>query len=256
MKLGERVEKAYKLLAIQENISNNEAKQLIDSGFVFSSGKKVLIARGLMNTNSKFVLKNINKPSILFEDENLIAINKPYGVTSEKISQIYNNTLLHRLDKDTSGVLLLVKNDKFAELAKNEFRAQNVEKIYLAAVKGIVSDELYIDEPILTIKGKGGAFSKLSKDGKSAITQVYPLMIVSKKSLVKVSIRTGRTHQIRVHLASAGYGIIGDEKYGKNQSDRMFLHSYSIKLFDYYFIAPVPTEFNSLGFEVSKNMKI
>lgn len=250
------MEKAYKLLAAQEGISNNEAKELIDSGLVFAQGKKVVIARALMSPTTKFSIKNAAKPKIIFEDENLIAINKPYGTTSEKISEMFKFPLLHRLDKETSGVLLLVKNDEFALRAKAEFKKLAVEKNYIAVVKGLVGDEVFIDEPILTIKGKTGAISKLSKDGKQAISEVYPLMIVGKKSLVKVSIKTGRTHQIRVHLASIDFPIIGDEKYGKNTSDRMYLHSYSIALLGYSFVAPIPSEFGSFGFEISQKMKI
>ena len=82
-------EKAYKILAKQKNISNNEAKELIDSGLVYAKGQKVMIARALMSENTKFNVEEMPKPSVIFEDENLIAINKPAAITSEKISQIY-----------------------------------------------------------------------------------------------------------------------------------------------------------------------
>ena len=185
-------EKAYKILAKQKNISNNEAKELIDSGLVYAKGQKVMIARALMSENTKFSVEEMPKPSIIFEDENLIAINKPATITSEKISQIYKFPLLHRLDKDTSGVLLLVKNNEFAALAINEFKKMKVEKIYVAAVRGIMSEEVVVNEPILTIKNKNGAFSKISKDGKEAISEISPLMVTGKKTLVKVAIKTGR----------------------------------------------------------------
>lgn len=249
-------EKAYKILAKQKNISNNEAKELIDSGLVYAKGQKVMIARALMSENTKFSVEEMPKPSVIFEDENLIAINKPAAITSEKISQIYKFPLLHRLDKDTSGVLLLVKNDEFASLAINEFKKMKVEKIYVAAVRGIMSEEVVVNEPILTIKNKNGAFSKISKDGKEAISEISPLMVVGKKTLVKVAIKTGRTHQIRVHLASLNLPIVGDEKYGKNSANRMFLHAYCITLLDYKFKAPIPREFNSLGFELSNKFEI
>ena len=131
-------EKAYKILAMQLNISNNEAKDLIDSGLVFAKGQKVAIARALMNVNTKFSVQETSKPSVIFEDENLLAINKPAFITSEKISQMYKFPLLHRLDKETSGVLLLVKNEEFAKRAIEEFKHMRVEKIYVAAVRGIL----------------------------------------------------------------------------------------------------------------------
>lgn len=250
------MEKAYKVLAKQEGISNNEAKLLIDSGLVFAKGKKVLIARALISPATKFNIKNAGRAEIIFEDENLIAVNKPYGTTSEKISEMFKAPLLHRLDKETSGVLLLVKNDEFAAIAKAEFKKLLVDKNYVAIVKGIVSDDILINEPIITIKGKNGAMSKISKDGKTAISEVYPIMVVGKKSLVKVNIKTGRTHQIRVHLASVDLPIVGDEKYGKNASERMYLHAYSISILGYNFTAPIPKDFNAFGFEILQKMKI
>ena len=86
-------EKAYKILAKQKNISNNEAKELIDSGLVYAKGQKVMIARALLSENTKFSVEEMPKPSVIFEDENLIAINKPAAITSEKISQIANITM-------------------------------------------------------------------------------------------------------------------------------------------------------------------
>ncbi|MBN7288595.1 MULTISPECIES: RluA family pseudouridine synthase [Campylobacter] len=249
-------EKAYKILAMQLNISNNEAKDLIDSGLVFAKGQKVAIARALMNVNTKFSVQETSKPSVIFEDENLLAINKPAFITSEKISQMYKFPLLHRLDKETSGVLLLVKNEEFAKRAIEEFKHMRVEKIYVAAVRGILSEDTRVSEPILTIKSKGAAISKISKDGKEAISDITPLMVVGKKTLVKVAIKTGRTHQIRLHLASIDAPIIGDEKYGKNRAKRMYLHSYFIALLGYKFKADVPKDFNELGFEISNKFDI
>ena len=83
-------EKAYKILAKQKNISNNEAKELIDSGLVYAKGQKVMIARALMSENTKFSVEEMPKPNVIFEDENLIAINKPAAVTSEKSAKCIN----------------------------------------------------------------------------------------------------------------------------------------------------------------------
>ncbi|CAD7286494.1 RluA family pseudouridine synthase [Campylobacter suis] len=249
-------EKAYKLLALQENISNNEAKALIDDGLVFAKGQKVLIARGLMSDTTKFSVQKQPKPNVIFEDENLLVINKPAFITSEKISQMYKFPLLHRLDKETSGVLMLVKNDEFQKNAIEEFKKMRVKKVYLAIVKGIVSEDMTINEPILTIKTKGGAHSKISKDGKEAISHVAPLMVVGKKSLVKIAIDTGRTHQIRVHLSSLNHPIVGDEKYGKNRANRMYLHSYLVEFLGYKFRADLPSEFSEFGFEISRKFEI
>ena len=106
-------EKAYILLAKQENISNKKAKELIDRGLVYAQDKKLKIARGLMPINTKFKLLNLPKPKKIFEDENIIVIDKPPYITSEEIAKMFNTKLLHRLDKETSGILVLVKNKDF-----------------------------------------------------------------------------------------------------------------------------------------------
>lgn len=249
-------EKAYKLLALQEGISNNEAKELIDAGLVSAKGQKIAIARALMSVGTKFSVQKMPRPSVIFEDENLIAIDKPAFLTSEKISEIYKFPLLHRLDKETSGVLLLVKNDEFKKRVIDEFKKMRVNKVYVAILRGIISQKITINEPILTIKTKNGAHSKLSKDGKEAISEISPLMIIGKKSLVKVIIKTGRTHQIRLHASAINAPILGDEKYGKNSADRMFLHAYEIAFLGYKFNSKIPNDFNKLGFEIPDKFEI
>ncbi|BAF70613.1 RluA family pseudouridine synthase [Nitratiruptor sp. SB155-2] len=238
-------EKAYKVLAQQLGISNKKAKELIDRGLVYVGDKKVVIARGLIDTDTKFRIKRIEKPEILFEDEKILAINKPAHITSEEIKEDSGYELLHRLDKETSGVLLLVKNEAFRKKAIEEFRKSRVYKEYVAWVEGIVAEPYEIDYPILTIKKDGKAKSRLSASkGKPAKTYVEPLEIHGKKSKVKAVIETGRTHQIRVHLARTDHPILGDTLYGGKPWKRMMLHAKRIKLFDYEFEAPEPKDFD------------
>jgi len=236
-------EKAYKLLAIQEGISNNEAKELIDAGLVSAKGQRIAVARAMMSAATKFNVQKLPRPSVIFEDENLIAVDKPAFLTSEKVSETYKFPLLHR-------------HEEFQKKAIEEFKNCRVKKEYVAAVKGIVSEEFSVNEPIITLKNKGGAFSKISPNGKEAFSHVTPVMVAGKKSLVKVEIKTGRTHQIRVHLNHAGYGIVGDEKYAKNKSARMYLHAYKIELLGYKFRSNLSSDFNRLGFEISRNFEI
>ncbi|EJK6279481.1 RNA pseudouridine synthase, partial [Campylobacter jejuni] len=109
-------EKAYKLLALQEKISNREAKDLIDKGCVFSYGKKVVVARALMSDKARFNVIKAKNPQIIFEDDKIIAINKPYAYVSEDLEKKFNAKLLNRLDKETSGVILLCKDEDFRKL--------------------------------------------------------------------------------------------------------------------------------------------
>lgn len=236
-------EKAYKVLAIQEKISNAKAKQLIDDGLVSYAGKQLEVARAVISTNAKLVVAKQDVKTI-FEDDNLIAFNKPYGLNSDFFTD-KKYKLLNRLDKQTSGVILACKNEEFRKKAINEYKNHKVLKVYIAVVKGIISEEIIINEPILSIKTENGAFSKISPKGDEAITYVRPLLISGKKTLVEVKIITGKTHQIRLHLAHIGHGVVGDSKYEGNNSKRMFLHAYYNGIFDYKIIAKPDKSFYS-----------
>ncbi|MCI6988482.1 MAG: RluA family pseudouridine synthase [Campylobacter sp.] len=242
-------DKLYKVLAIQENISNNEAKSLVDKGLVFYKGKKVSIARALVDMDARFRIIKPQKLRIIFEDESVLAVDKPAFITCDELEKEFKLKLLHRLDKETSGVLVFAKTEEFRTKAIKEFKNLNVKKLYFAAVKGVVGESFEINEPILTSKNSGIATSKVDKNGKFAISMVEPYMVSGKKSLVKVSIKTGRTHQIRVHLAYAGFPVIGDEKYGKNSAKRVYLHSYEMEILGYKFKAKLSQDFKELGFE-------
>lgn len=232
------MDKAYKVLSSIENISNRKAKEMLDLGIVFSNGKKIK-ASELISLDSTFKILKTENPEIIFQDSNILAINKPAFLDSAHLTKIYKNwILLNRLDKYTSGMILLVKeNDNFRHLAIKEFKNELVYKEYLALVKGIVPEELTINKHIATTKGDY-AISKIDyKLGKSALTQIIPLEIINKNTLLKIIIKTGRTHQIRIHLSSINHPILGDNLYGKIPYKRLMLHSHKIKLLDYEFCA-------------------
>lgn len=250
-----KTEKAYKLLATQEGISNRAAKDLIDDGLVYTRGQKVTLARQEIPVEASFKVEAVEKPRVIFEDENLLVLDKPAFVLSEQLSKSYGYPLLHRLDKETSGVLMLIKNEEYGKRAIEAFKRQDVEKIYLAIVGGRFIEPLELDAPIATLKGKGGAYSKVSATGKDAYTLVEPLLVEGKHALVKVSIKTGRTHQIRVHLKHAGFPIVGDDKYGGKKADRVFLHAYRVGILGHIFESPLPSVFKVFGFH-SKSINI
>jgi 23S rRNA pseudouridine1911/1915/1917 synthase len=248
-------EKAYILLAKQEDISNRAAKELIDRGLVFAKDKKIKIARSMLPENTKFKVLRFPKPKKIFEDENLIAVDKPPFITSEEVSKIFGYDLLHRLDKETSGILILVKNEKFKKEAIKEFKKQNVYKEYIAWVSGIVAEPMKIDLPIKIIKTKSKAFAKISTDGEDAITSIEPILAFRTKSKVKAVIHTGRTHQIRAHLKAIEHPIIGDEKYGGISFKRVMLHHHKFKIFDYNFTSPEPSDFKMQEEQMGKRGK-
>jgi len=241
------MEKAYKLLAKQKEISNKRAKELIDRGLVYVLDKKVKIARANMPEDTKFRVVDIDKIDIIYQDENIVAINKPALLDSYELLNAIddkNIKLIHRLDRDTSGVLLLAKNEEFLKKAIEAFKARKVEKKYVAWIEGRFFEEAIIEVPISTFKRGGKAFSKIDKKkGKKAITVVKPLEIQGKKSKVEIEIKTGRTHQIRVHLAYIGHPIVGDERYGSvTNSKRILLHAKYISLLGYEFEAEEPRD--------------
>ncbi len=241
------MEKAYKLLSVQENISHKKAKALIDLGLVSIGGKKLSVARKELPKNTRFSVQKVEKPGVIFEDENILALFKPPFIESYDLLSFFNKgwVLLHRLDKETSGVILLVKeNSEFHLKAKKAFKNRAVKKEYLALAQGIIEEEREINAPILTFKTTK-AFSKISKKGQEAVTIITPLKIINKKTLLKVGIKTGRTHQIRVHLKHINHPIIGDTIYGDSQhsAKRLMLHAHKIALLGYEFEAIPPKEF-------------
>ncbi len=232
---GQYGEKAYKLLALQHNISLNKAKDLIDSGRVSIKGKRLEIARTLLPTKTHFEV--LEAPcAILFEDEQIIALDKSVGIESYSLLKLYPHCkLINRLDKDTSGVILLAKNEKIRQTAIMAFRQKQVEKVYFALIEGKLYDEIIIEKKISTQKDSK-AKSHIDKDGLTAQSKVIPLQILEQKTLVSVYIPTGRTHQIRIHLASIKHPIIGDIIYNKTskiKAKRLMLHCHKTALLGY-----------------------
>lgn len=245
-------EKAYKLLAKQENISNSKAKDLIDKGLVRVGNRKISIARGEIRSDTRFIVKKIEKIKVIFEDNDILAVDKPAFLTADEVAKKFpKSILLNRLDKETSGVMMFAKNEEFRVKAIKEFAQHKVYKEYVAIVEGKFIEQLEINEPITTLKKGGVAKSKIDYlHGKEAKTTIYPLFVEGNKSKVKVVIESGRTHQIRVHLAYADFPIIGDALYGKVVSNvtRVLLHSKVTKIFDYCFEAKEPREFTVYEF--------
>lgn len=181
---------------------------------------------------------------ILYQDENVLVIDKPAGIVVDDIPR-----RVHRLDKDTSGVCLLAKNDESLEFLQKQFQERKVKKKYLALVVGNLKEQEGTIETLLgrspKDRKKQRAFlpfgpDALKKGKRLAITEYRVLERYTDKknyyTLVEVVPKTGRKHQIRAHLAYIGYPIAGDKMYGfKNQPcppslKRHFLHASYLKI--------------------------
>lgn len=206
---------------------------------------------------------------VLLEDEHLIAINKPAGVAVHGGSGVSFGVieqlrmahpaarfleLVHRLDRETSGILLVAKKRSALKNLQDQFRERQTGKTYLAMVRGQWPAKLKVlDKPLHKYLLDGNdaqagerrvkVVSRDDPDGMPSVTLVKVRASSSAYSLLEVTIKTGRTHQIRVHLASEGYPILGDDKYGDfelNKSlarasaqpglKRMFLHAWRLQL--------------------------
>ncbi len=188
-------------------------------------------------------LKAQNIPvDIIYEDQDIIVVNKPKGMVVHPANGNPDGTLVnaimaickdslsgiggeirpgivHRLDKDTSGIIIVAKNDKAHIHLSEQIKEHQVKKTYIALVRGIVKEnEATINMPIGRSE-KDRKKMAVTKKGKEAITHFKVIQRYDKYTLLQVNIETGRTHQIRVHLSQIGYPIVGDEVYsnGKNE---------------------------------------
>jgi len=207
---------------------------------------------------------------VIYKDENIIVINKPSGLavqggtnTSRHIDGMLDALrfekeekprLVHRIDKDTSGILILARNRKWADLLTKAFREHQLQKTYLALVTNTPSSEY---GEIKASLEKIGERVQVTQEGKHALTRYEVIDNVgSKFALLLAEPLTGRTHQIRAHLEYIGSPIIGDNKYfGREKrekyssiSDKLHLHSYKIDLSALYnkkciITAPLPEYF-------------
>jgi len=239
-------EKAYKLLAIQEGVSNSNAKSMIDRGLVYVGNKKVMIARGEIDEKTVFRIQKVERAKTIFENDDIIVVDKPAHVNSDEIERQFKPAvLLHRLDRETSGVLMLVKNEDFRQRAIKEFRDDKVYKEYIAWVEGIMTEPIDVDKAITTQKKNNKAYSNVSPKGKPARTEFFPDIVSAKKTKVKCIIHNGRTHQIRVHARYIDHPIVGDEQYGGRRAKRVMLHAHKVRLLGMEFVAKEPKSFTT-----------
>ncbi|MFW5991891.1 MAG: RluA family pseudouridine synthase [Halanaerobiaceae bacterium] len=217
------------------------------------------------------------KLNIIYEDNDIIVVNKQPGLIVHPVPGNRTHTLVnallaytdnlsgingikrpgivHRLDKNTSGALVVARNDKSHHFLVEQFKKREVKKIYHAIVKGnIVHEKGTIEAPIGRNQNNRKKMAVTDKNSKNAVTHFSVLERFGDYTYVKVKLDTGRTHQIRVHFSYMGHPILGDEKYGKRKKSakRQMLHAYILGLSHpntgkwMEFKAPLPADFKSV----------
>lgn len=262
--VGKRID-AY-ISSKDEQISRTAVQRLIEEENILVNGNKTK-ASYKVQKNDRIEIQEVKPKEIelkaqdiplevIFEDKDIIVINKPKGlvvhpavgnpdgtlvnaimaICKESLSGIGGEIrpgIVHRLDKDTSGVLIVAKNDTAHINISEQIKNHETEKTYVALVRGIVKEnEATINMPI----GRSNKDRKkmaVTRDGKNAITHFKVLKRYEKYTLLEIKIETGRTHQIRVHLSHIGYPVVGDYTYSNGKNDfnveGQMLHSKKIK---------------------------
>ena len=276
-------ERIDKYLASITDLSRETITKMIDSEYILVNGKKVKasykpvlgdkidIKEGFVK-DTKIDAKKLDL-DIVYEDEYLMVINKPSGLVVHPGSGNKDNTLVnglmyytknlsdigdsdrpgivHRLDKDTSGLMLVAKENKTHEILAEEFKKHNIHREYIALVDGVIEvSRGTIDAPIKRSKENYQKMT-VASGGKKAITNFEVIKRYKNNTLIRLVLETGRTHQIRVHMAYIGYPIHNDPVYNKKVSTSFgqFLHSEYLKFIhpitkkELEFRCPLPDEF-------------
>ncbi len=245
-----------------DDLSRAHALKLIEAGFAEVNGQLELKGKRIVKEGDEIVLK-IPEPQptelkaenipldIVYQDEWLAVINKQQGLTVHPANNVYSGTLVnallwhlkdlsgingdlrpgivHRLDKDTSGLMVVAKNDAAHIELSRQIAAKECRRIYWALLEGVVKEDSgRVDKPIGR-SPKDRKLMALRPDGRSAVTLYRVLERFEKNTLAEFELKTGRTHQIRVHAKFLGHPVVGDKAYGyKNQRfklDGQLLHA-------------------------------
>lgn len=254
------------------------ADKLIENGKVSVNGSIVFKKSYLVKTNDEVLAEtdflNIKQDSIdipiIYKNDEIIVINKPAGLLTHSKGEFNSEAtvaswlkpylkedindrsgIVHRLDRGTSGIMICALNLKTQKYLQSQFANRKVKKVYLAVVKGELNPkQAIIDMPIERNPKKPQTF-RVGAQGKSALTEYSSVKSNQKYTLVKLMPATGRTHQLRVHLSKINFPIVGDNLYGGEPSNRLYLHALSLGINipgcpKHYFTTKIPMEFNKL----------
>ncbi len=251
--------------------------------FMLAKDDIVMIAPAPVRKITKNSKNDLQKLDIIFENDELIAINKPSGllsiasdrekeITAYRLLMDYVRTkdphnriyVVHRIDKDTSGVLIVAKNERIRDALQDHWNDIVKFRGYYAIVEGNVEEKKKTIKSWLREASTNLMYSSRKPgDGKESITHYQVIKEIDGYSLLDVNIDTGRKNQIRVHMKDIGHNIIGDERYGstKNPLNRLGLHAYALEFIHpitkkvMRFETPMPNEFVSMFGVKQKQLK-
>lgn len=244
---------------LEENLDmpKRNIKNYLKNGAIYVDGVRTtkfnypVVNQSIINIDTSLKDKSKIPFDIIFEDENIIVVDKPSGLLTiatakEKEETVYHIVreylkiknkhakvfIIHRLDKDTSGVLILAKN----EYAKNVFQKEWNELVktrsYIAIVHGVLEKKQRTLINYLKETKTNLVYISKNKDGKEAITSYKVLKENNNYSKLQIEIKTGRKNQIRVQLANINHPIVGDKKYGNDDEKRLFLHANKLVVYN------------------------
>ena len=249
-----------------ENISRSRFSKMIKSGDVLVNGKSEKASyKVTFGDKIEFEIKEDEKINILpqnlsldivYEDENMLVVNKPSGMLTHPTIQETENTLVnallyyckdnlsdlngdfrrgivHRLDRNTSGLLMIAKNNKTHEYLAQEIKNRNITKKYLAVVKGNIKDDFGIINQPVGRNPKNPLKMCVTDDGKPSLTEYKVLERFKECTYVELNLKTGRTHQIRVHMSYIKHPVLNDSLYGGTglniKTQEQVLQSYKLE---------------------------
>lgn len=250
-----RLQKLLRTKQIKVDGARAEANTRLETGQEvrvppLDNEKKEIIHNTISERDARYI-----EDMVIYRDENIVVLNKPSGLAVQggtntlrhidgllealKFGNEEKPKLVHRIDKDTSGVLVLARNRKMADTLTRAFREHSLQKTYLALARGVPAKEIgEIKAPLEKVDGR----VQVLEGGKPAVTEYEVIDSVSDKfALISASPLTGRTHQIRAHLEYIGAPILGDDKYFGTERmknslfiNKLHLHAYKIDLSSVY----------------------
>lgn len=287
---GERIDK---YLALNTDYSREFIGKMIKDGFIKVNDKSVKASYKVClddvididesyKTESNIEAEDVSF-EIVYEDNDLMVINKPSGLVvhpgngnthntlvnglmmhNKKLSDIGGDDrpgIVHRIDKDTSGLMLVAKTNKCHELLSDDFKNKRVKRTYIALLKGVFPhDSATIDAPIGRDKNNRLKMTVTADNSKNAVTHLKVIKRYDKYTLVSLNLDTGRTHQIRVHMEYIGYPIYNDPVYTTHEATSFgqFLHSSEVDFIHpitkehLHFKADLPKEFSDFLDKISE----